>query len=157
MPVLTPKDIKYIVVHESDSPFGDVAVIREWHTTPPRNWDDIAYHYVITNAHPKSVKVTVPNMDGKVSPGRPRNKWGAHCVGYNQNSIGVCLIGAKGVYTPAQMSALRTFLHEQMAKYSIPVANVIGHCESASGKKEGKTCPELDMVKLRADLSSGVI
>ena len=24
------------------------AEIRKWHTDPPRNWDDIGYHFVIT-------------------------------------------------------------------------------------------------------------
>ena len=41
----------YIVVHcARTKPSMDIGAteIRKWHTDPPRNWDDIGYHFVIT-------------------------------------------------------------------------------------------------------------
>lgn len=151
--------IKYIVVHTSDSKWGDVSVIRQWHTDPPpkgRGWSDIGYHFVITNGF-DTYNSLVTNRrgisDGRVNPGRPLNLDGAHCVGYNQNSIGICLVGAGGKYTQGQLDALEGFCLSMMKVYNIPVVNVIGHYETKNGKSQGKTCPDIDMAAWRDRLA----
>lgn len=151
--------IKYIVVHTSDSKWGSVDVIRSWHTDPPpkgRGWSDIGYHYVITNGFDTynalvTNKRTITN--GIIQPGRPLHLDGAHCVGFNQNSIGICLVGANGVYTSSQTKALESFCLEKMATYNIPVTNIIGHYETKNGRSQGKTCPDINMVDWRARLA----
>jgi hypothetical protein len=34
-------------------------------------------------------------------------------------------------------------------QFGISTENVLGHCETESGKAEGKTCPDLDMNLIR--------
>ena len=111
-----------IVVHCSATPPSmDIGAneIREWHTTPPRNWSDIGYHYVI-------------RRNGRFEPGRPEWAVGAHARGVNGRSVGVCLIG--GVHTEGgpdfnftrkQMDTLAAFLVTLRLRY--PEAEVVGH------------------------------
>ncbi len=151
--------IKYIVVHTSDSKWGDVGVIRQWHTDKPpkgRGWSDIGYHFVITNGYDTyNALVTKKrsSSDGIVAPGRPLDQDGAHCVGFNQNSIGICLVGAAGNYTEKQILSLERFCINMMKTYNIPVVNVIGHYETKNGQSQGKTCPDIDMKAWRNRLA----
>ena len=55
--------------------------IRDWHTSPPRNWSDIGYHFVILN-----------DGMGTVERGRPIWRNGAHTKGHN-DTIGICYVG----------------------------------------------------------------
>ncbi|KKM05881.1 hypothetical protein LCGC14_1749620, partial [marine sediment metagenome] len=80
---------QYIVLHCSDSNWGDVEVIRGWHTAPPRNWRDIGYAEVILNGHRKPKSQYVEAVDGVVEVGRnvDDDMWidemeaGAHALG----------------------------------------------------------------------------
>lgn len=77
------REFKRIILHCSATPEGghyDVATIRGWHTSPPRNWSDIGYHYVIY-------------LDGSIHEGRPVSKMGAHTKKHNEDSIGVVYVG----------------------------------------------------------------
>lgn len=71
----------YLVVHTAltfpDQPC-DAATIDSWHRA--RGFDGIGYHYVI-------------HRDGTVESGRPTDEYGAHTIGYNNRSVGVCLAG----------------------------------------------------------------
>ena len=76
------REIEKIIIHCSATPPSmDIGAeeIRRWHVDD-NGWSDIGYHYVI-------------RRDGTVEPGRPLEKAGAHCRGYNQKSIGICLVG----------------------------------------------------------------
>ena len=44
---LQMREIKKIIIHCSDSEFGDAALIDKWHKE--RGWTGIGYHYVILN------------------------------------------------------------------------------------------------------------
>lgn len=142
-----------IIVHCSDSAWGTAREIRRWHLQ--RGWRDIAYHFVVLNGQ-LTTNFRVACMDGAVEAGRDldgddmieENEVGAHCLGYNGNSIGVCLIG-KDKFTPWQLKSLASLVRELQARHNIPTTNVLGHCETASGKKEGKTCPNMDMKSYR--------
>lgn len=59
-----------------------VAEIRRWHVED-NGWKDIGYHFLI-------------DVDGEVMAGRPLGQTGAHVVGKNQRTIGICLIGGHG-------------------------------------------------------------
>lgn len=152
---------EYIIVHESVSRFGDVATIRRWHLE--RGFADIGYHYVIGNAYPTSAHLREdrPDLkhDGALLPGRDldddddvEEEVGAHAPGFNARSIGICLIGDKGNFSDAQHDTLYAVLAALCRRYDIPPERVLGHCETPSGKSQGKTCPELPMGEVRARL-----
>ena len=99
------RSIDKIIVHCSATREGQhvtVQQIRQWHLQ--RNFADIGYHYVIY-------------LDGTVHKGRPLEKAGAHCKGYNAHSIGICYIGGldrqgkpKDTRTAAQKAALLSLI-----------------------------------------------
>jgi N-acetylmuramoyl-L-alanine amidase len=162
-----PEKIKYLIIHTSDSRWGSVDVIRHWHVDPPpmgRGWVDIGYHYVITNGfltyQQLKNNVADQTFDGKVCNGRDTDhdgdveeEVGAHCVGFNDKSLGICLVGAHGIYTQKQTDQLYALCKTLMAKYKIPVSNVLGHYETENGRSQGKTCPDIDMKKWRAQMA----
>lgn len=128
------RSIREIIIHCSATSEGKdytVSDIDRWHKA--KGWKGIGYHYVIYR-------------DGSIHPGRNEEEMGAHCVGHNANSIGVCYIGGcakdgktpKDTRTPEQRSALRSLVNQLKSKY--PNATVHGHREFAN-----KACPSFDV------------
>lgn len=143
--------IEFVVLHTTDMAWGDVDTYRRMHIHE-RGWQDIGYHYLITNAFPtyESLHGRRPDyqQDGKVHLGRDLDRdgdveehIGAHAVGYNHNSIGVALVGTNGAFTGLQMHAAFGLCRDLMHRHEVPVRNVIGHYETGARK----TCPDLDM------------
>lgn len=136
------RNINKIIIHCSATPEGkDVKTetIRGWHIKG-NGWNDIGYHYVI-------------ELDGSVHKGRDESKVGAHCQGYNFNSIGICYVGGvakdgktpKDTRTEKQKESLLALLKELKAKY--PRATIHGHREFAA-----KACPSFDAKSEYKDL-----
>lgn len=148
--------ITHIIVHISDSEFGSAREIRKWHLA--RGWKDIGYHFVILNGTILP-RFTIPCLTGSIELGRPLdgdvfledNEIGAHALGYNANSIGICGIGKDG-WHPVQEASLVMLTRQLMKIYGVKVDNVLGHYETDSGRKQGKTCPNLDMDRIRGML-----
>lgn len=126
--------IKRIIIHCSATPEGKdytVDTIRKWHKQ--KGYSDIGYHYVIYR-------------DGSIMKGRPLDKVGAHTVGYNTGSIGICYIGglAKDCKTPKdtrtkeQKESLLKLVHS--LKEQFPNATIHGHNEFAA-----KACPSFNV------------
>ena len=126
--------IKQIIIHCSATPEGrnnTVEDLRRWHKDG-NGWEDIGYHYVI-------------HLDGSIHKGRPDEKQGAHCVGKNSTSIGVCYIGgvakdgktAKDTRTKEQKASLIRLLKHLRLRY--PNAVIRGHRDYAR-----KACPSFD-------------
>lgn len=144
--------VENIVIHCSDSVFGSAAEIRRWHTG--QGWRDIGYHFVITNGQIRP-DFKQPEMDGCIEVGRYLNgdgvisgdEVGAHALGYNGKSVGICLIGV-AAFTPAQMGALLELTSALCKRYGLKASAVIGHYETAQAG--GKTCPNIDMQAFRA-------
>ena len=72
---------------------------------------------------------------------------GAHCSGYNSESIGICYIGgcdknmkAKDTRTEAQKISLYKVVYEMMKKYNLDLTNVYCHNQFAN-----KACPSFDI------------
>lgn len=123
------RQIKLHIIHCSDTPENmDIGVkeIREWHTKE-RGWSDIGYHLVI-------------RRDGAIELGRPINISGAHARGYNQISIGTCLVG-RDEFTDAQLESLKFLDKHFKMSYN---CKSIGHNEV----NENKTCPNIDIHKI---------
>jgi len=153
------RKINRIIIHCSDSNWGDVEEIRRWHTaTPPRGrgWIDIGYHFVILNGYSHYLDWSTKNfnekMDGVTETGRNISVMGSHATGYNEDSIGICLVGVKS-FTPNQFIMLKSLVLELMQRYLVSVDNVIGHYECITA--HGKTCPNFDVNKLREELRTG--
>ena len=68
---------KYIIIHHSAGT-GSADAVHSAHLS--KGWAGIGYHFYV-------------RKDGGVYRGRPQNTIGAHCIGYNEWSIGVCFEG----------------------------------------------------------------
>ena len=127
------KETKHVIVHcAATKPSMDVGVreIRQWHKE--RGFLDIGYHFVI-------------RRNGTIEDGRDVNQVGAHTVGQNETSVGVCLVGGvddklqpQANFTPQQMATLRKLLGD--LKVLFPQAHVKGHRDFAA-----KACPSFDV------------
>ena len=128
------RKITEIIIHCSATPEGrkvTTAQIDRWHKE--RGFQKIGYHYVIY-------------LDGSIHEGRKEEEIGAHTVGHNANSIGICYVGGcakdgrtpKDTRTEAQKNALCGLLSELVKKY--PDASIHGHREFAN-----KACPCFDV------------
>lgn len=129
------RHVNLIVVHCSDSPDDrDVraADIDRWHKE--RGFVRIGYHFVICK-------------DGIIETGRGVNSVGAHCLGHNLFSIGICWTGRKDCNARQRHSLIKT-IADMLTKYNLKSNAVKGHCEI----DKHKTCPNLDMDDLRADV-----
>lgn len=130
------RSISEIIIHCSATPAGrpvTVADITAWHRA--RGFNTIGYHYVVL-------------LDGTVAAGRPESVIGAHCLGHNDRSIGVCYVGGLDAHgkpadtrTPQQRKALRDLVAELRRRF--PGATVHGHREFAA-----KACPCFDIADL---------
>lgn len=140
------REIDKIIVHCSDSDFGDMELIDRWHKE--RGWDGVGYHFVITNGVICPRSKYRAECDGLVQVGRDIEKQGAHCRGENKTSIGICLIG-KHHFTAKQLyEALPNVLHYYMREYGLDEKQVFGHRDF----NLRKTCPNIDMHLIRRQL-----
>jgi N-acetylmuramoyl-L-alanine amidase len=125
----------YIVVHCAATPpqmdIGKLE-IEQWHKA--KGFLSIGYHLVI-------------RRDGTVEKGRGINEIGAHVVGYNHKSVGVCLVGGmdrtnttpEDNFTSEQWAALYLVLKELHEQF--PAAVIVGHRDL----NPGKACPSFDV------------
>ncbi|MDO8559616.1 MAG: peptidoglycan recognition family protein [bacterium] len=90
-----------IVVHHSESPFGDVPTVDAWHRE--RGFSQIGYHYLICNGQ--------GGLDGEIQFGRDEDVQGAHAKANfrNEGTLGVCLVGTDQ-FTTAQKKSLQELL-----------------------------------------------
>lgn len=129
---LVINDPSIIILHCADTPDTsefDVEDIRRWHRE--RGFNDVGYHYII-------------KRDGRIQMGRLETVVGAHTRSHNRGSLGVCLIGRKR-FTKAQHASLDKLYIDIFLRHGIDSRDVYGHYEFDSGK----TCPNLDMDKMR--------
>ena len=122
-----------IFVHcSATKPGMDIGLreIRQWHKE--RGFLDVGYHFII-------------RRDGTIEEGRPVDVVGSHVKGWNERSVGVCLVGgvdAKGQpeanFTPAQMHELRGLLQTLQEQY--PQAVIKAHHDVAP-----KACPSFNL------------
>lgn len=118
------RSIDKIILHcsASDRACDDnIETIDRWHRE--RGFTGVGYHFVITR-------------DGKRHIGRQLNVTGAHCLGQNANSIGICLTGNEK-FSEAQFEECRILIRELFKQFGI--LPIHGHCEFAN-----KLCPNFD-------------
>jgi N-acetylmuramoyl-L-alanine amidase len=124
------RTIDKIIIHCTATPEGRPVTVKEvdtWHRQ--QGYQEIGYHYLI-------------GLNGERWLGRNIEKAGAHTVGQNQNSIGICYVGGlekdgktpKDTRTVMQKTALLALIKEIKASY--PNVTIHGHNEFAQ-----KACP----------------
>ena len=124
--MLQADEIRYLVVHCSDTPDEDTLGAADIHAMHLGfGWDGAGYHAIITR-------------DGICHAGRPEYWQGAHVKGRNHDSLGVCLIGRHD-FTIKQFAALEALLLDWSNRY--PKAKVVGHRDI---QETHKTCPNFD-------------
>jgi hypothetical protein len=161
--VETRRYITKIIIHCSDSTWGDFKAIDEWHSKRTdkngKKWAGIThcgkkiicgYHYIILNGKRTSKEPYVSADDGLIEKGRPDNYIGSHCQGQNLHSIGICLIGGKkpDEFTEKQFKALSTLLDKLVVLYKND--DIYGHYNFSP-----KDCPNFDVEEFVARWSGG--
>jgi len=142
------RNITSVVIHTSDSSFGDVNAIRAWHTDPKprgRGWSDCGYHFVIKNGMLKP-NMYISALDGHIDVARPISITPASVKGYNTGQIAICLIGVDGKYTIKQIKSAVELASNLIDKFNLDVSAIRGHYEFP---KVTKTCPNLNMNDFR--------
>lgn len=127
----------HIILHCSDSPQGrgdNAETIHRWHKE--NGFDGIGYHFVILE-------------NGAIESGRPLFWDGAHTRGFNNKSIGICMIG-KDTFTDEQIESAKSLINSTRGLFNIPIENILGHYETEQA--HGKTCPNYDMELFRNGL-----
>lgn len=127
------KKIKQIIIHctDTDEPEHDnIETVREWHIG--KGWSDVGYHYFI-------------DKKGKIFPGRPIEKAGAHCIGQNANSVGICLSGRKDFWE-TQFRALNFLVTDLMRTFNIKKCDIHPH----NFYNGAKSCPNFNIEKIWA-------
>jgi len=127
----------YLVVHcSATKPNQDIGAteIDRWHRE--RGFLRIGYHFVI-------------RRNGAIETGRNVDQPGAHAEGFNNCSVGICLVGgsdandptkAEDNFTPEQYETLKSLLLDLKRKY--PSAEILGHRDLPKVKK---ACPAFDV------------
>ena len=146
----------YIVIHcSATKPGTDIGAdeISQWHED--RGFDEIGYHAVI-------------RRDGQVEFGRQFDEVGAHVMGQNYRSVGVCLVGGvnnnyepENNFTEEQFESLGKVVDLLLLAY--PGAVVVGH-RDLSPDLDGdgvieehewiKDCPSFDVGEWEASRGS---
>lgn len=132
---LRAEDVKYIVVHCSATPpKQDIGAAEIDRMHRQRGWLKIGYHFVI-------------RRNGEIENGRPLHEPGAHVEGYNEESVGVCLVGGVDKtlvpvdnFTEEQMVTLASLVEGLLDVF--PGARVVGHRDFPGVKK---ACPCFDV------------
>lgn len=93
-----------VILHHAEASSATVWDINDWHLN--NGWTGIGYHYYI-------------RKDGSVYRGRPEWALGAHAVGHNDRSIGICCEGAYMTETmpAAQLTSLKALLRDIVGRY----------------------------------------
>jgi N-acetyl-anhydromuramyl-L-alanine amidase AmpD len=134
------RNITKFIVHcsASDDPKDDsIEAIYNLHTAPKeepikwgeydthgKGWSNVGYHFFIEKS-------------GTIKKGRDIDKFGAHCKGYNKESIGICLSGNEK-FKGDQFISLTRLLQSLATLF--PESTTHGHNEFSN-----KTCPNFDL------------
>lgn len=93
-----------IIWHHALADVANVSTIRSWHEA--KGWEDVGYHFVV-------------QPDGSWGAGRGIRYVGAHALGRNGDSIGVCLVGNFHSYEPSpeQLTGCCKLYHDLCRQY----------------------------------------
>ena len=121
------------VIHCAATPNGQpvlVEALRAEHKA--KGWRDIGYHFVI-------------EITGVVRLGRPIEEVGAHVEGYNQTSIGVCMIGTDK-FSTSQWASLKTLVNKLNGTFSHMIWK--GHRDFSPDLNHNGTIERCEWIKI---------
>ena len=100
-------------------------IVDQYHKS--LGWGSIGYHYFI-------------EVNGELKQGRQDNEEGAHTIGRNNQSLGICLANNFDLTMPteAQITTLKKLLIEKTKQYNIPASNIVPHRFFATQTLQGK-------------------
>lgn len=131
----------FIVLHHSAASVSSAADIDRWHKN--NGYSGIGYHFVI-------------RKNGEIYEGRPLNTIGAHCLGYNNCSVGVCFEGnfeiekltdkqiksgnelinyIKGIYPNAEIKGHRDLYATACPGKNFNINNILNYTEANQMKE----------------------
>lgn len=144
------RNIKRVIIHCTDSDFGDFSDINQWHSerkdSNGKPWAGIVfagkriycgYHYIILNGYRDKNSEYDKAIDGLIEKGRPDDFVGAHCEGMNMHSVGIALVGKKE-FSKNQFDKLYKLSWRLIATY--PNLIFDGHYKFST-----KTCPNFNV------------
>jgi len=122
--------------HGSPGPEQYLKNIQHFHTGPQREWEDIAYHYLV-------------DLDGVIWAGRPPTVRGNPSIYYDPTGLVlISFLGDFSVQEPseAQLKSSAETAAWLMKKYAMPSTTVTGHRDHAP-----TTCPGDNLYRLLQD------
>jgi N-acetyl-anhydromuramyl-L-alanine amidase AmpD len=122
-PPIGRKTTEWIVIHHTATTSATAEGIHNFHRDV-NGWSGFGYHAYI-------------RKDGKIYAGRPFGTQGAHCLGYNHNSIGVCF---EGNFEVEKMTQAQIEKGIELLKYlrkMYPEARITRHKDL----NQGNLCP----------------
>ena len=128
------KKITHLILHHSAVSKKDLSyqfdIIKKNHIA--KGWGDIGYNYFV-------------ETNGILFKGRSEVIAGAHTIGYNENSIGICVAGNYNIdkLSPKQFKTLKGIIDLMRKKYDIPFENVIGHYKVSQTACPGKNIKKI--------------
>ena len=125
------REINKIIIHCSatNSEKYNHEAIKKDHIEN-RKFDDIAYHFTI-------------DQKCAIKIGRHVEVIGAHCRGYNHDSIGICLLGLDN-FTEDQFETCKEFIKILLETFNLGTEDVFAH----NFFNPNKTCPNFDIKKV---------
>jgi hypothetical protein len=120
---------KYIIVHHSGGTDADPMADSSNYTFEQCNQDHkVRFNFISTLGYYVGYQYFIDKA-GKITQARSDSEEGAHTIGKNLESLGVCMAGNFDATLPteAQKTTLKAFIKEKMDQYSIPTENVVPH------------------------------
>lgn len=116
-----------VVLHHAAAN-GSVEAIHGYHRDV-NGWDGIGYHYYV-------------RKDGSIWRGRPEDTIGAHTIGHNYSSIGICFEGnfETDIMSAEQLAAGRELIADIVSRY--PGIEISGHRDKDTTACPGANFPE---------------
>lgn len=158
---MSMRDIRLIVIHCSASRNGKSLVVDQVdHEHEKRGFKRDPAFMARMNPQLKAIGYHfMIYVNGAIVTGRHQEEIGAHVQGYNQYSLGICMVGgmndagkATGEYTQDQWEELKALI--ESLKKAYPKAKIVGHRDlskdlNGNGKIEKsewmKECPAFDV------------
>ena len=137
------RHISKIILHCSDSDLishDNVETITSWHLE--RGFKSIGYHYIITKTNPQG------KFEATLYYGRPIQVAGAHCLGHNQDSIGIVLTGREN-FTQGQFDLCAIVVAELCIEFGLHITDIYGHNQFSN-----KRCPVFDINEVTSIVAS---
>ncbi len=125
--VLTPRtSTKRLFYHHAAAEECSVEQIHSWHVSA--GYNGIGYHYLV-------------RKDGSIHRGRPEDTIGAHALGNNSDSIGICFEGNFEIEEMPEAQKLAGIALTAYLKSKYKIEKVLRHCDVNSTACPGRNFP----------------